>query len=168
MLLPIGLSRVTDQIYRSGYPANKSLAYIDSLHLTSIVSLINPSEIRQDLYDYCLQKNISLIETDIGVNKEPFLHMNTDAIDKVIEHISTLLESKEGKCLIFCSNGRLRTSCMVGCIRKQLMNWNLSSIMEEFECFSDGDGDLLDAVFIQNYKYRKPKSKPQDIVEVSS
>lgn len=155
MLLPIGFSRVTDQIYRCAYPANKALSFIDTLNLTSMVSLINPSEIKNELHEYCQKRNILLIEADIGVNKEPFLHMNINAVDEVMEHISTLLESKQGKCLIFCANGKLRTSCMVGCLRKQLLNWNMASIMEEFESFSDGDGDLLDAVFIQNYRYTR-------------
>ena len=41
---------------------------------------MNPSEIRSDLRRFCLENHIELIEADVGVNKEPFLSMNIEAI----------------------------------------------------------------------------------------
>lgn len=98
-------------LYRSGYPANKSLDYISTLGLKSMVSLINPAENRSDLKQYCKKNNITLLEADIGVNKEPFLSMKADVVASVIDHLE---DSSNLPCLLFCSNGKLRTSCMVG------------------------------------------------------
>lgn len=111
MILPLGFAKVDENVYRSGYPANKSLDFISTLGLKSMVSLLNPSENRHDLKFYCKANNLTFLEADIGVNKEPFLSMDRDAVASVLNH----LEDKSNlPCLLFCSNGKLRTSCMIG------------------------------------------------------
>jgi tyrosine-protein phosphatase SIW14 len=111
MILPLGFARVDENVYRSGYPAKKSLDFIGTLGLKSMVSLLNPSENRSDLKAHCKAHDIFLFEADIGVNKEPFLSMNAEVVTAVLKH----LDNKSNlPCLLFCSNGKLRTSCMIG------------------------------------------------------
>ena len=147
MILPLTFAQVKPGVYRSGYPASKSSSFIQTLQLKSMISLLNPIELRPDVKAFCLENNVQLIEADIGVNKEPFLTMNDNVVTVVMNHLAN---ESNLPCLIFCLNGKLRTSCMVGCIRRE-MGWSLSSIKEEFEQYTDGEGDLLDLLYIQNY-----------------
>ena len=111
MIVPLGFAKVTPTVYRSGYPASKSLDFINSLGLKSIVSLINRSEVRQDLRNFCESNNIELVCYDVGVNKEPFLAMNTEAVCNVMKHLD---HSSNLPCLIFCTNGKLRSAASGG------------------------------------------------------
>ena len=56
--------------------------------------------------------------------------------------------------LIFCTTGKSRTSCAVGCYRKQL-GWSLVSIFHEFEQYCDGEGGVADFLFIENFTKQK-------------
>jgi tyrosine-protein phosphatase SIW14 len=52
--------------------------------------------------------------------------------------------------LIFDTNGKVRCSCVVGCIRKY-SGWSLSSIFQEFEQFAEPEGGVADMLFIENH-----------------
>lgn len=51
-VVPLGFCRVHDNIYRSSYPSTKSLPFISTLGLKSIICL-TPSDIKKELRDYC-------------------------------------------------------------------------------------------------------------------
>ena len=108
MMPPLTFGKVSHNIYRSAYPVNKCLDFIDSLHLKSMISLIPAADIRQDLRNYCKEKDIEFVTADVGVNKEPFQSMKMNEVSIVLEH---LRDENKLPCLIFCTNGKLRTSC---------------------------------------------------------
>ena len=52
LVVPLGFCRVHDNIYRSSYPSTKSLPFISTLGLKSMICL-TPSDIKKELRDYC-------------------------------------------------------------------------------------------------------------------
>eukprot|EP01041_Mallomonas_annulata_P004328 gene4328-8616_t len=151
---PIAFGRIDDRLYRSSYPCRQCYAFIKSLHLKSVICL-NPDEIRGDLREFCHEQDIKIYETDVKFNQEPFLIMEEE---KVTEAIKFAQDPTNRPCLIFCTNGRLRTSCVVGCLRK-VQAWSLVSIIHEFEQFVPAETSignrrlLLDESVCSVHKY---------------
>jgi protein tyrosine/serine phosphatase len=72
------------------------------------------------------------------------------------------LDKSNHPVLLFCTTGKAKTSCSVGCLRK-LHDWSLVSIFHEFEQYCDGEGGVADLLFIENFKYENnDKSSPND------
>ena len=53
VLPPLGFARLGDGIYRSAYPAPKSLRFVDSLHLRTMLCLA-PGDVKKDLREVCV------------------------------------------------------------------------------------------------------------------
>lgn len=144
--LPLGFSRVADGVYRSAYPGTRTLPFLSSLNLRSLVCL-NPKDVRSELRDYAKQHSLRLFEGDVGVNQEPFLVMSSFEVDSVLRFVS---DPTNHPVLIFCTNGKVRTGTVVGCLRKQ-MGWSIVSIFHELEQATDGDATLADQLFIEQF-----------------
>lgn len=156
-LPPIGFSRVIGgkdgdgekslEVYRSAYPANKCFPFITKLKLKTAVCLA-PNDLRSDFKEYCQTTSINLMEFDIKHNQEPFLVMSEDMMKKILDAIFC----KENQpVMVFCTSGKVKTSTVIACFRKRL-DWSLSSIIAEFELYSDTEGGIFDLHFIENYK----------------
>jgi len=144
--IPLGYARVGDGVFRSAYPARKTLGFISSLGLKSMVCLY-PKDIQSDLREYAERNGIKLFEADVGVNKEPFIVMSTEAVASAL---SFMTDPANQPTLLFCSNGKVRTGCVVGCLRK-LMGWSIVSILHELEQATDGEANLADQLFIEQF-----------------
>ena len=145
---PIAFARVCPGIYRSAYPASKSLHFIDSLHLKSMVALVDkPSDVKKELREYATVRGISMIECAVGINQEPFVTMSESAVKEAIEFMSNPLNHPV---MVFCTTGRSKTSVVVGGYRRLRLGWSISSVVHEYEQFVDPDGGLADMAFIEN------------------
>ncbi len=111
---PLGFSQVDEGCYRSAYPTQACLGFIETLNLKTVIAL-QPEDLRAELRDFCAKSNITIIEADIGLNQEPFLVMSEANVNKVLD---VVLNPTCLPVMIFCNNGRLRTSCLVGCFRR--------------------------------------------------
>jgi tyrosine-protein phosphatase SIW14 len=146
-IIPLSFTQLDKGLYRSSYPAKRSLAFITSLNLKTMICL-NPIDLRDDLREFCLQNDITLIENcDVGFNQEPFVFMNSAAVSNVIKVASNPVHRP---CLLF-SNKDVRTNCVVGCYRKTVQQWSLVSIFQELEQFATWEGSVLDSVFIEKF-----------------
>ena len=146
-IIPLKFAQVDDGIYRSAYPANKALDYLKSLSLRSMICL-QPGDIHNDLRQFCHLNGIILGEIDIGVNKEPFQSMNHVYIREVMSFLALPVHRP---CLIFCTKGNFRTSCVVGCLRKT-QSWSMSSIIREYEAFVGEGSNMLDVQVIDTFR----------------
>jgi len=99
------------------------------------------------LREYVESRKIALFEVDVGINAEPFLSMDHEKIREVIKIVT---EPSNRPCLIFCTTGRVRTCCVVGCLRR-VAQWSLASIMVEFENFAAKEGKFMDMQFIEDF-----------------
>jgi tyrosine-protein phosphatase SIW14 len=160
-LPPLGFSRVIGgkdgdgdgnplEVYRSAYPANKCFPFITKLQLKTVICL-TPNDLRSDFREYCQTLSINLMEFDIRHNQEPFLVMSEDTMESILDAISC----KENQpVMVFCTSGKVKTSTIIACLRKRL-DWSLSSIIAEFELFSDSEGGIFDLHFIENYRTKQ-------------
>lgn len=148
---PLNYSKVNNGIHRSAYPSNKCLPFIKTLRLKSMICL-QPTDLHRDLREFCNQNSVILVEADIGINKEPFLSMNSDLINEICR---LSLQLSHQPCLIFDTKGSNRVNCLIGCLRKK-MNWSMSSIIREYEVFCRSDTDwnyfAVDVSFITLWK----------------
>ena len=166
LIVPLGFCKIHDSVYRSSYPATKSLPFISTLGLKSIICL-TPSELKKELRDYCEKNSITIFEANVGYNQEPFVLMSESAVSEAIHFALDLAQRPS---LIFCTSGKVKTSCVVACLRKHSPSrWSTVSaiagntlfntfcllyiyfILLEFEQFSD-DGGLADLHFLDNFK----------------
>lgn len=114
LIVPLGFCKIYDNVYRSSYPATKSLPFIATLGLKSIICL-TPSELKKELRDYCEKNSITIFEANVGYNQEPFIVMSESAVSEAI-HIA--LDHAQRPSLIFCTTGKVKTGCVVACLRK--------------------------------------------------
>lgn len=146
LIPPLNFARIDAHTFRSSYPPNKTLPYIKTLKLKSMICL-TPGDIRGDLREFCGVNGIELLEFDIGFNQEPFVTMS---VAEVTMAIKRAINPQNQPCLIFCSNGKMRTSCVTACIRKA-QGWSLVSIFHEYESFTIGEGGVIDLQFIETF-----------------
>jgi tyrosine-protein phosphatase SIW14 len=145
---PPGFHQIDDGVFASSYPAKKTHTFLLSLSLKTIIAL-QPSDIKSDLRIFCQQEAIRLEAIQVDVNHEPFVATSAESIDNVL---NVVMNVHSRPLLIFCNNGRLRTSCVVGCYRKSC-EWSLVSIISEFEQWADSEGGCADIQFMENYVY---------------
>ena len=146
-IAPLGFSKVQEGIYRSAYPANKALPFIEQLGLKSFVCL-SPNDVKPELEDFCRRHSIQMFKFDLKHNQDPFLVMDEHLMCRIQ---ATLRQPENLPLLIFCTAGKIRTGCVVGCFRKH-QKWSMSSIVSEFEQFTEPDGSLCDMHFIDSYE----------------
>jgi protein tyrosine/serine phosphatase len=147
--VPLKFAQVEHGIFRSAYPANKTFAFLQTLSLRSMVCL-EPKDIHDDLRQFCHKNGIILVEADVGVNKEPFLTMNRGLIQEIMNFTS---KPYHRPCLIFCTKGNFRTSCVVGCLRKT-SQWSMNSIIREYELFIGEGANMLDVQVIDSFRHQ--------------
>ena len=101
---PLQFSQVEKGIYRSAYVTSRNYEYITLLNLKSMICL-SPSDLRDDLRNFCSSNSINIYEEDVGTNVEPFISMDHGKVKKVI---STVTNPINQPCLIFCTTGKVR------------------------------------------------------------
>ena len=146
-LVPLYFAAVDAKVYRSSYPARKSLLFIEKLHLKTMVCL-NPVDLKSDVRHFCQDRGIALLEMNVGFNQEPFIWMNADVVAEVLKIIS---DPGHAPCLVF-SNKDARTNCVIGCYRKIYQNWSIVSIFQEIEQYTTAEGSILDYAFVERFQ----------------
>jgi tyrosine-protein phosphatase SIW14 len=146
-LAPLVFGKVDEGIFRSAYPAGKALPFLSRLSLKSMISL-HPNDVRPELEEFCAQNSITLLKCDIKYNQDPFVVMSDEAMALVLDFVQ---KPENQPTLMFCTSGRIRTGCAVACLRKRL-KWCMSSIILEFEQFTEPDGALCDMQFVEAFE----------------
>lgn len=147
MIAPLGFAKVQEGVYRSAYPAVKTLQFVGKLSLKTMVCL-SPGDVRPELEQFCTKESISIHKFDLKHNQDPFLVMSDETMSAILDVVK---RPENHPLLIFCTAGKIRTGCVVGCYRKML-NWSMSSIVAEFEQFTEPDGALCDLQFIESFE----------------
>ena len=115
---PIGFGEVFPGVYRSAYPKKSNFDFLKTLALKTLISL-QPQDLKSELKEYCTNNNIEIIEANVGTNQEPFVDMSESIVNEIINITN---DTSKRPILIFCNNGKLRTSCVMGCLRR-VNNW---------------------------------------------
>jgi len=91
------------------------------------------------------ENGIRLIQIGLRPNKEPFVEVQHDKIEKALLE---MLDQRNHPMLVHCNSGKHRTGTLIGCLRK-LQRWCLSAIFAEYIRFSSPKHRVLDQQFIE-------------------
>mmetsp|Transcript_25030 Transcript_25030/g.36950 ORF Transcript_25030/g.36950 Transcript_25030/m.36950 type:complete len:163 (+) Transcript_25030:32-520(+) len=144
---PVAFATVSNGVHRSSHPSTTSYPFLQTLQLKTAIC-VDKCDIRKEFREFCVRNDIVLIERDVGFNQEPFIVMSQPVVQDVI---NVALDPKYQPCLIFCGNGKLKTSTVIGCLRMAL-NWSFTSTIDEFVRYAGPEGGLHDIQFIENFR----------------
>ncbi|KAK7243249.1 hypothetical protein RIF29_38040 [Crotalaria pallida] len=143
---PSNFSMVEESIFRSSFPHPSNFPFLQTLNLRSIIYLCNEPYPQENL-KFLQLHNIRLFQFGIEGKKE-----NSSPIrkDSITEALKVLIDVRNHPVLIHCKQGKHRTGCLVGCLRK-LQNWCLSSVFEEYQRFAGVKSRITDLTFIEAF-----------------
>ena len=141
---PINFAMVAPGIYRSGFPTERNVPFLERLGLRTIISL-SPERYGSAFLLWASTHSIDLVSLSIPAIREPWDMISGDQVTQILE---TLLNTSHHPCLIHCNKGKHRTGCVVGCLRR-LQRWSLAVIFNEYSRFADTKGRFLDLQFIE-------------------
>ncbi|XP_018471304.2 tyrosine-protein phosphatase DSP5 [Raphanus sativus] len=125
---PKNFWKVEDGIYRSGFPHLENFGFLSTLNLKSIIYLC-PEPYPEENLKSLESNNIKLFHFGIHGKTDPPTPMPKDT---VLSALRVLVDVRNHPILIHCKQGKHRTGCLVGCLRK-VQNWCLSSVLEEYQ-----------------------------------
>jgi tyrosine-protein phosphatase SIW14 len=141
---PINFGMISPGVYRSGFPGKKNFGFMQKIGIKTIVYLCPETYIQKNM-EFANEHNITIKQFGIEGNKEPFVHIPIEAIQKAV---SELLDTRNYPILIHCNKGKHRTGVLVGCFRK-VQNWSMTSIFDEYRTFAGKKERMLDQQFIE-------------------
>jgi len=132
-------------IYRSAFPQDRNLDFMQMLHVSTILTLVDtpPSEAYAL---YMKTSGIKHLRIDIAPNKEGKAGTTPESL---CQAVLAALDSRNYPLYIHCNQGRHRTGCVVACLRK-FQHWPLADILAEYDA------------------YASPKARPGDVALIKS
>ena len=88
---------------------------------------------------------MQLLQFGVEGNKEPFDEIPEDSIRSALHAV---LDRRNQPLLIHCNQGKHRTGCLVGCVRKA-QRWSLVSIFDEYRLFAGNKARIVDQQFLE-------------------
>lgn len=144
MECPPNFGRVGSAIFRSSFPRKEHFAYLQTLGLKSILVLI-PEPYPAENRVFCAENGIALFQVGLDGNKEPFVHVKKEDLERAVR---IALDPANHPILIHCNQGKHRTGCVVGCIRR-LQRVSLALIFEEYRRYAYPKVRSLDHLIIE-------------------
>ena len=141
---PENFSLVTRGIYRSSFPTKKNFVFLRQLGLRSIVYLC-PEDYPESHITFLAEAGVQLLQFGVEGNKEPFDEIPEDSIRSALHAV---LDRRNQPLLIHCNQGKHRTGCLVGCVRKA-QRWSLVSIFDEYRLFAGNKARIVDQQFLE-------------------
>ncbi|XP_076952210.1 inositol diphosphatase DSP3-like [Bidens hawaiensis] len=143
---PVNFANVEDRVYRSGFPQPSNFAFLKTLQLRSIIYLC-PEPYPKENLEFLKANNIRLYQFAIDGTKE----LSQDILRNFItETLKLLIDVRIHPVLIHCKQGKHRTGCVVGSLRK-LQNWCLSSVLDEYKFHAGVKSRDTDIKFLEAY-----------------
>jgi tyrosine-protein phosphatase SIW14 len=107
---PLGFSLVSSSssgaVYRSSYPAKKSLPFLAKLGLKSIICL-SPNDLRPEFREFCTSNAVALMEYDLKVNQEPFAVMDEEVMEAVLSAADCKSDERREEAMGWKGDGEL-------------------------------------------------------------
>ncbi|KAI0436903.1 tyrosine phosphatase family-domain-containing protein [Xylaria telfairii] len=153
---PVNFSMVSEGLYRSGYPQAQDYAFMQSLKLKTIVTLVK-KELPDGYQEFIEVNQITHKIFDMsGTKKEDIpIHMMRSIYDVVSRPENYPL-------LIHCNHGKHRTGCVVGVFR--LTNqWTLNNIIDEYTSFAEPKVRETDIKYLSEFKLASLSCQPRDV-----
>ena len=142
---PQNFGMVENDLYRSAQPTELNFAFLEKLHLRSVICLA-PDELTEPLSAWLGDQRIQLIHLGEDVGKRsPWKPVSEET---VLEGLHVLLDRTSYPTLVMCNLGRHRTGMLIGCLRK-LQGWSLTAILEEYRRYAGPKFRTLNEQFIE-------------------
>lgn len=142
---PVNFAVVLPGLYRSGYPEKQDYPFMQGLQLKTIVTLVG-----KDLPDG-YQEFISVN----GIKHEVFDMAGTKKADIPLQTMQSIIaiisNRKNYPLLIHCNQGKHRTGCVVGVLRK-IQDWDIASIIREYKKFAEPKVRETDVEYITKFR----------------
>lgn len=144
LIPPPNFGYVEPDLYRCAVPGEMNFAFLQTLHLKTVVylSLDPPAQI---LSEFLKEQDIQLRQMTGGENTNVGQRIS-DGL--VIDALHVLLDPDAYPLVVMCNLGRHRTGTVIGCLRR-LQKWSLSSIFEEFRRFTGAKSSSIHEQFIE-------------------
>ncbi|GAW13132.1 hypothetical protein ANO14919_025100 [Xylariales sp. No.14919] len=158
---PINFSIVSEGLYRSGYPQTEDYPFIQGLKLKTIVTLVKKE--LPDGYQEFIQDNriTHRIFDMVGTKKEDIpIEMMRSIYAVVSNHDNYPL-------LIHCNQGRHRTGCVVGVLRKS-SQWNVKRIIDEYTTFAEPKVREVDLKYLAGFELASLWYQPQAVASLGT
>ena len=141
---PENFAMVWRGIYRSSFVTKRNFQFLQTLRLRTIVYLC-PEDYPESHTSFLAENGIQLLQFGVEGNKEPFDEIPEDVIRAALHAV---MDPKNHPVLIHCNQGKHRTGCLVGCLRK-VQRWSLVAIFEEYRRYADRKARIVDQQFIE-------------------
>ncbi|KAI0384757.1 tyrosine phosphatase family-domain-containing protein [Hypomontagnella monticulosa] len=142
---PVNFAVVLPGLYRSGYPQAEDYPFMRSLKLKTIVTLVGKD--LPDGYEGFIRAN--------GIKHEIFDMAGTKKADIPIATMRSIIaivgNRKNYPLLIHCNQGKHRTGCVVGVLRK-VQEWDTSNIIREYKKYAEPKVRETDVEYIAKFK----------------
>lgn len=146
-------SQVQPGLYRGAYPRLINFAFLKSLDIKTIVSLIPKAitrELDPHLHEFAQSHGISLVHIECaqsGKGKKRGVPLSYAA---VLEALKIMIHTNNAPVYIHCLNGGQVTSLVVACLRR-LQFWSSISIFNEFINFTTSI-TVNDRAFVEGFE----------------
>ncbi|KAI0180688.1 hypothetical protein GGR52DRAFT_566949 [Hypoxylon sp. FL1284] len=137
-------AQVLPGLYRSGYPEAPNYAFMQTLGLKTIVTLVN-KEFPDGFQQFINANRITHWVFDLASTKEMI------PIDTMQSILSIVNDQKNYPLLVHCKGGKHRTGCVMGIIRK-INEWDTPSIIQEYSKFAQPKAREVDVEYLTSFK----------------
>ncbi|KAL2073214.1 hypothetical protein VTL71DRAFT_10538 [Oculimacula yallundae] len=118
------------KIYRSSWPKNDDFAYLSSLRLKTVLSLVK-NDFEPEFKDFLKLNQIEHKVIDMPGTKK--VGITPELMQSIMEIV---LDEANHPILIHCNHGKHRTGCAVGVIR-HVARWGVEAIIEEYRGYAE-------------------------------
>ncbi|KAI5925466.1 tyrosine phosphatase family-domain-containing protein [Camillea tinctor] len=149
---PKNFGVVIQGLYRSGYPEIADYPFISTLKLKTIVTLVSkdlPDGYKQFVDSNCITHKVF----DMTGTKKADI-----PIELMQSIMSVVSNRKNYPLLIHCNQGKHRTGCVVGVLRKA-HEWDTNSIIQEYTKFAAPKIRETDVKYLTDFKASHLKSR---------
>ncbi|RDA94668.1 hypothetical protein CP533_2475 [Ophiocordyceps camponoti-saundersi (nom. inval.)] len=127
---PVNFGVVLPQVYRSSYPQPENYAFLLSLKLKTVVTLVNKDGGDESLKSFFAGNGIRQVVFDMkGTKKEAIPPSTMSSI------LSVVMDRSQYPLLLHCNHGKHRTGCVVAVVRK-LSGWSLDTVLDEYRAYA--------------------------------
>ncbi|KAI1298664.1 tyrosine phosphatase family-domain-containing protein [Xylaria venustula] len=142
---PMNFSTVYDGLYRSGYPEAPDYPFLQSLGLKTIVTLVD-KELPDGYQEFMRDNQITHRIFDMaGTKKEDI------PIDMMRSIYAVVSDRTNYPLLVHCKQGRHRTGCVVGVLRKS-HQWNMDCIIDEYTAHAEPKVRDVDIKYLSEFE----------------
>ncbi|KAF2004806.1 protein-tyrosine phosphatase, partial [Amniculicola lignicola CBS 123094] len=173
LLPPANFGAVANgSVYRSSYPMEENYAFLKSLKLKTIITLV-PEECAPHYVKFMSESGINHVQVHIPANKGE-VRIQISEMQKALKVVT---DQSNWPILIHCNKGKHRTGCVVGCFRR-LLGEGFNPIFEEYHTYADPKARIWDEAFMEKFdvevihqaEYQQkadPVSAPGDVVTLA-